>query len=202
PAPPAGPNMIGRAILERAVVHVPDVAKIVRGWTFKEEEHWRLQALAGAIGLRSGLAVPMLRDGAPLGVIGVGRGAPGAFSDNQIALLQTFADQAVIAIEHVRLFKELEARNRDLTATSEILQVISSSPTDVHPVFEAITQNALKLCGAASSLLTTFDGELLHLAALSNVRPETADFLRRRFPQRPDRGAPGGRAILTGARSE
>ena len=85
------------------------------------------------------------------------------------------------------------------TATAEILSVISSSPTDVQPVFDTITQNALKLCGAASSLLTTFDGELLHLAALANVRPGVADSLRRVYPMRPGRGAAGARAILTRA---
>src|SRR5437867_3159545 len=85
------------------------------------------------------------------------------------------------------------------TATAEILSVISSSPTDVQPVFDTITQNALELCGAASSLLTTFDGELLHLAALANVRPGVADSLRRVYPMRPGRGAAGARAILTRA---
>ena len=85
------------------------------------------------------------------------------------------------------------------TATVEILSVISSSPTDVQPVFDTITQNALELCGAASSLLTTFDGELLHLAALANVRPGVADSLRRVYPMRPGRGAAGARAILTRA---
>ncbi len=102
------------------------------------------------------LAVPLLREDSAIGAIAVGRAEPGPFPDNQIALLQTFADQAVIAIENVRLFKELEARNRDLTealeqqtATSEILRVISQSQTDVQPVFETIAAAALRLCGAS-----------------------------------------------------
>ena len=107
------------------------------------------------------LAVPLLRDGRAIGTISVWLpDVPSPFPDSQIALLQTFADQAVIAIENVRLFNELEARNRDLTealeqqtATSEILRVISQSQTDVQPVFDTIAAAALKLCGAAQRLV-------------------------------------------------
>ena len=113
-----------------------------------------------------------MRDGVPIGAIGVGRPEPGPFPQNQITLLQTFADQAVIAIENVRLFKELDARNRELTealeqqtATSEILRVLSRSPTDAQPVFDTIAAAALKLCDASSANVFTFDGKLIHLAA-------------------------------------
>ena len=122
---------------------------------------------------RSILAVPLLREGKAIGGIAVGRPEAGTFPDSQVALLQTFADQAVIAIENVRLFNELDARNRDLTealeqqtATSDILRVISQSPTDVQPVFDTIAAAALKLCGATTVNVFTFDGELIHLAAL------------------------------------
>jgi GAF domain-containing protein/CheY-like chemotaxis protein/anti-sigma regulatory factor (Ser/Thr protein kinase) len=188
----------GRAILTRAVVQISDA--------LQDQASAVLRSEARTGGFRGLLVVPMLRDGEPIGLINVARPEPGRFSDKQVELLQTFADQAVIAIENVRLFKELEARNRDLTealgqqtATSEILRVISGSPTDVQPVFDTITRNALELCGAASSLLTTFDGELLHLAALANVRPGGADFLRRVYPMRPSRDTAGARAILTRA---
>ena len=116
------------------------------------------------IRLRAVVAVPMIHDGRPIGVISVSRGTPGPFADRQIDLLRTFADQAVIAIQNVRLFKELEARNRDLTealeqqtATAEILRVISSSPTDVQPVFETIVASAGRLCAAESAAVYRFE---------------------------------------------
>jgi hypothetical protein len=114
----------------------------------------------------------MLRDGQAIGSLSVGRAVPGAFSDRQIALLKTFADQAVIAIENVRVFQELEARNDELTealghqsATGEILRVISGSPTDAQPVFDTIAQSAARFCEAQFCFVFRFDGELLHFVA-------------------------------------
>ena len=140
------------------------------------------------------------------------RGHHGGGSDGpdllgrQIELLKTFADQAVIAIENVRLFKELEAKNRDLTetleqqtATSEILRVISSSPTDVQPVFDTIGERAEKLCDAAISVVSSFDGELLHLVSLHGVAPAGEDAIRNAFPMRPDDETVSARAVETRA---
>jgi GAF domain-containing protein/CheY-like chemotaxis protein len=196
PMRPSRATTMSRAVLDRAVVHVPDVL----------EDPDYARPVARGIQNRSTLAVPMLRDGDPIGTISVGRLEPQPFTEKQIALLQTFVDQAVIAIENVRLFKELEARNRDLTealeqqtATSEILRVISSSPTDVQPVFDAIAQAALRLCGAASSLVTTFDGELLHLCAQAAIGAEGTDVIRGVYPRRPSEGFATGRAFLTRA---
>src|SRR5262249_57941630 len=132
PLPPSRSSVVAQAILDRAVIHVND---------FEEDAGIPVASreMARAVGHRSLVVVPMVRGDGPIGAISVGRRGPDAtprpFSDSEIALLQTFADQAVIAIENVRLFKELEARNRALTesleqqtATSEILRVISSSP--------------------------------------------------------------------------
>ena len=124
----------------------------------------------------------------------------GPFPDRQIDLLRTFADQAVIAVENVRLFQELEARNRDLeqTATSEILRVISRSPTDVQPVFDVIAASARRLCDGTQAGVLTYDGALVALAALDQFNPEGSESLRRAFPMPPSRGAPPRERSCTG----
>ena len=180
PVRPTRDHGSGRTILKRAVVHIPDV---------EQDPEYRHRGLTRAVGMRSGLYVPMMREREPIGVIMVARAQPGSFSDAQIGLLQTFADQAVIAIENVRLFRELEVRNRDLTetleqqtATGEILRVISSSPTDVQPVFDAVVTNAVRLCGALHSAAVRLDGGLLHLVAHHNWSPEGLATAHRLFP--------------------
>src|SRR5262249_37460807 len=135
------------------------------------------------------------------------------FTDNQIALLQTFAAQAVIAIENVRLFNELQEKNSALTtahaqvtesleqqtATSDILSVISSSPTDLQPVFDAIARSARRLCDAQFCHLLRFDGELLHFVAHHGLTPEGIEAVRRAYPMAPGRGSASARAALSGA---
>src|SRR5262245_3169181 len=146
----------GRSIIERRTIHIEDVA------TLGETDFPKIYRET-----RSLLVTPLVREGVPLGAILVRRVERRAFTERQIELLKTFADQAVIAIENVRLFTELEARNRDLTtaldqqtATSDILKVISSSPTDVQPVFDAIVGAAVRLCHAIQSNVQLFDGQL------------------------------------------
>jgi GAF domain-containing protein/DNA-binding response OmpR family regulator len=194
PRRPARDHSSGRAVLARAVVHIPDTA---------DDPEYE-QAIAAAGGFRSILSVPMLRDGQPVGVINVTRSTPGPFSVAQIALLQTFADQAVIAVENARLFAELEARNRDLTvsleqqtATAEVLRVIAAAQTDAQPVFDTIAANALRLCTASNCAVFRFDGELIHVVALQNVNPEGAEAVRQAYPSPPSRGNATARAILT-----
>jgi GAF domain-containing protein len=133
-------------------------------------------------------------------------GTPRPFTEKQIALLQMFADQAVIAIENVRLFTELEARNSELrvaleqqTATGEILSVISSSPTDVQPVFDTIAESALRLCEGQFCHLFRFDGEMIHFVAHHGLSPEGIEAVRRGYPMRPGRGSAAARAMLSGA---
>jgi GAF domain-containing protein/anti-sigma regulatory factor (Ser/Thr protein kinase) len=151
-------------------------------------------------GFRSILSVPMLSRGEAIGTINVTRATSGAFSDKDIALLQTFADQAVIAIENTRLFEEVQARTKELTeslesetATSDILNVISRSPTDLQPVFDTIAANAVKLCSADRALIYRFDGEFLRLAASYNAPPGLREFIERN-PFHPGRGSTSARA--------
>jgi len=128
------------------------------------------------------VCAPMVRENAAIGVINMMRAAPGSFTDKEVALLKTFADQAVIAIENVRLFKELQTRNAEVTesleqqtATAEILKVISSSPTDVTPVLEVVTQRAAQLCDAPDARLYLIDKDELRyvtgFGALDGARP-------------------------------
>jgi PAS domain S-box-containing protein len=190
-------SVMGRAVLERRTVHVHDLA------TVAEDEFPEGRELARRFGHHTTVATPLLREETPLGAIALFRMVVEPFSDKQLELLRTFADQAVIAIENVRLFTELEAKNRDLTetleqqtATSDILRVISSSPTDVQPVFDAIARSAMRLCDAAYGVIGRYDGQLLHLGAHAQVRAEGVETLRQLFPMRPNRGTTTSRAIL------
>src|SRR5262249_40917864 len=166
PRPANEDTISGRAILRRAVAQVADV-RLVPGYAGSD--------LARVVDYRSIVAVPLLRNRDPIGVIAVARAVTGPFPEPQIALLQTFAEQAVIAIGNVRLFDEVQARTQELTealehqtATSEVLNVITRSPTDAQPVFDAIVQSAARLCEAMFSLVFLYDGDLLRLAATHN----------------------------------
>jgi two-component system NtrC family sensor kinase len=201
PLPPNRGHASGRAILTGRPVHIPDV---------RDDPEYDLHGILGA-GLRSILAVPMLRAGLAIGTITLHTWAtPRPFTDAQIELLKIFADQAIIAIENVRLFTELQAKNQALTeahaqvtealeqqtATSEILRVISSSPTDVQPVFDTIVRSAVRLCDGLFSALFRYDGELIHQVAQHNFSPEALEQLHRTYPTRPTRALGSGRAFL------
>ena len=154
--------VMGRAAVDRRTIHVHDVAAEV------ETEFPESKSLRQINPTRTMLAAPLLREGVPIGVIGIRRLEVRPFTDKQVKLLETFATQAVIAIENVRLFKEIQERNAELrealehqTATSEVLGIISRSPTDVQPVLDAIVESAAKVCGIDDVVLRLRDGNTL-----------------------------------------
>ena len=130
------------------------------------------------IGVRTVLATPLLREGVPIGTIMIRRTEVRPFSEKQIKLLETFADQAVIAIENVRLFKEIQERNAELrealehqTATSEVLSIISRSPTDVQPVLDAIVESAARVCGIDDVVLRLREHDMMTVRAHFGLIP-------------------------------
>src|SRR6516165_6547056 len=198
PLSPGRDTIVGRVLLEGKIAHIPDVL------ADSEYSFSKGQKLGG---FRSVLGVPLLREGTLVGVILLFRRAARPFTEKQIELLTTFADQAVIAIENVRLFDAEKTRTRELTesleyqtATGDILRVISSSPIDVQPVFDTIAANAVRLSGATFSVVIRFDGEMMELVASHKLGDPTGiEALRRAFPRRPDPGGAADRALLNKA---
>ena len=185
----------GCAVLDRAPIHIHDMAG--------ESQYPESWTIAHRLGVHSLLATPLLRDDEAIGSLLIRRQEVRPFSERQIELLKTFADQAVIAIENVRLFDEVQARNRALTesleqqqAMSEILSVISRSPTDVQLVFNTIAESTARLCEAQSAAVFRFDGELIHFAAQHGMAADAEEAQRRPYPMPPGRATATGRSIL------
>jgi GAF domain-containing protein/anti-sigma regulatory factor (Ser/Thr protein kinase) len=190
PAPEFSPTTLGRvggrAILNRETVHVHDLLEASKTDFLDSSE------VVTSTGTRTILSTPMLREGTPIGVINIRRTEVRPFSERQIKLLETFADQAVIAIENVRLFQELTESLEQQTATSEILGVIASSPTDIKPVLDVVTENAARLCNALDAQIWRVEGDRVQFAAQYGSIPSA-----RIEEGRPIiRGVAGGRAIL------
>jgi GAF domain-containing protein/DNA-binding response OmpR family regulator/anti-sigma regulatory factor (Ser/Thr protein kinase) len=148
---------------------------------------------------RTIVAVPLMRNGKPVGVLTLWRHHVEAFTPRQIALVETFADQAVIAIENVRLFNETREALERQTATAAVLKVISESPTDVQPVFDVIAQRAMTLSGARFGGVSRFDGEHIHLVAYHGADPEITEAIKARFPMKPGTDTLTARAVMTRA---
>src|SRR5262249_30703017 len=163
PFRPGRESVTGRALLERTTVQIVDAQ------TDPEYKLSRAQKLGG---YRSMIGAPLLREGTPIGVFGLSRQLVRPFPTKHMALLATFADQAVIAIENARLFEEVQARTRELaeslrqqTATSEVLKIISSSPSDLTPVFEKMLENAIRVCEAEFGIMALLEDGLVRPAA-------------------------------------
>ena len=155
----------GRAMIDRRTIHVHDVLAEI------DTEFPEARTLQQAAGARTVLSTPLLRQGEAIGSIVIRRTEVRPFTDKHIKLLETFADQAVIAIENVRLFQELKESLEQQTATSEILGVIASSPTDVQPVLDVVAENAARLCDATDAVIHRIDGDKLRSGARYGLLP-------------------------------
>ena len=187
-------SLSGRAVLDGLPVHVPDV---LADPEFTQHE---LQKLGG---FRSALAAPLMRDGSPIGSIFLTRAAVDPFTHEEIGLITTFADQAVIAIENTRLLDEVQARTRELqesleyqTATSEVLSVISRAPLNSQKVFETIVETAACLCRADGAVIFKGLGQEYEFVASNNVPREFASYFAEGFRRPAHRGSATGRAMI------
>ena len=199
PMRPTRGSISCRAILDRQIIHIRDL-RLDR----------ELAGFARELGHRSQVSVPLIRNDLAIGVITIGAQAPGGFSDSQIELLKTFAEQAVIAIASAETYRQLEERTAALAtrnseyseqieqqlATIDVLKAMSAALSDTQPVFDLITARARELCGSLASMLYEFDGERLHLRSWGGWDPAAAQDYLRQFPMRPDRRTAVGRTTL------
>jgi GAF domain-containing protein len=179
----------GRAVLEARTIHVADLSE--------SDEYPEGKELARRFGHRTTLTVPLLRDQKAIGGICVRRREVRPFTDKQIAQVQNFADQAVIAIENGRLLNELRESLQQQTATSEVLGVISSSPSELTPVFQTMLANATRICEAKFGTLFRFDGKNFHPAAQFNTPTALLEAQTRRGPFQPPPGSQLDRVMRT-----
>ncbi len=179
-------SVTGRVLLDRQIVHVPDVSRDP-GYTMRE--------FAQKAGFRTALGVPLLRDGNAIGVIILTRSKVLPFTNKQIDLVTTFADQAVIAIENARLFNELQQSLQQQTATADVLKVVSRSTFDLQAILDTLVASAARLCDADTGIIRRCEGETYPVAATFSLTSEQRDQYVR-YSLKPDHGSVFGRAIL------
>ncbi|HKO08046.1 MAG TPA: GAF domain-containing protein [Alphaproteobacteria bacterium] len=175
PPRPGRETLAGRTVLEGQIVHIADVLA---------EPAYKYVDAAKLGGYRTALGVPLVREGVPLGAFALLRHEVRPFTDKQIELVATFADQAVIAIENVRLITETREALEQQTATAEVLQVINASPGDLAPVFDAVLEKALRLCEASFGHVFRYDGVSMHLAASRGMPADEVGWFREWVPDK------------------
>ena len=188
PVAPGRWTLSGRVLAEGRTVRIPDVLA---------DPEYTFTAAAQIAGCRSGLGVPLMREGTPVGVINLWRSEVRPFGEKQIELVTTFADQAVIAIENTRLLNELRQSLEQQTATADVLRVISSSPGELEPVFDSILANATRLCEAKFANLYLREGDAFRTVAMHNMPPAFAEVRSRNPLIQPAPGAALSRLINT-----
>jgi len=169
PVPLSRTSLTGRSAIDRNTIHLADVVPLL------DSEYPGARENILRLGCRAVLAVPLIREGGAYGGIFLYRREPRLFAPDQVALVETFARQAAIAIDNVRLFNETKEALEQQTAVAEILRVISSSPTDVKPVLDAIADRAMELCGASAASIHMTDGNVLRHVASKGESPEEAE---------------------------
>jgi GAF domain-containing protein len=188
-----GPGLaISRSTKSKQVVQIAD---IMADRAYLERDPARIQVVELG-GFRAVLSVPLVKDNEVIGAFNIFRQEPGPFTDKQIALATNFAKQAVIAIENTRLLNELRQSLEQQTATSEVLRVISSSPTNVQPVFDSIAESAVRLCGGQFAFVVRFDGKVMDFASCFGLSAEGLAAFRSMMPMPATEGVAAGRAIL------
>ena len=192
--PGHGVPLIDRMVTDKTAIHTADAAATPGYLDRSDEGAVTAVELAGA---RTALAVPMLKENELIGSFTLYRKDVRPFTDKQIALVQNFAAQAVIAIENTRLLSELRQSLEQQTATADVLRVISSSPGELEPVFQAMLENAVRICDAKFGTLFRYDGNALHLAAQFGTPAEFVEYQRRRGPFRPGTGSIHDRVFKT-----
>jgi len=188
PLPRDAETVTARAIRSAAICHVSDVLA---------DAQYQTKDAARVSGFRGSLGVPMIRDGQVIGAIFVARRQPGLFADSQVQLLRTFADQAVVAIENVRLFNETKEALAQQTATADVLKVISRSTFDLQTVLNALIESATRQCNADQGTITRKIGEAFFRSAAYGYSSEYTDYMRE-TPVQMDRGSVAGRALVNG----
>ena len=183
---PGRDTVTGRTLLERQTVQIADITT---------DPEYALSAAASVGKIRTVIGVPVLRQGDPMGVMQLARSRNEPFTERQIELIGTFADQAAIAIENARLLNELKQSLEQQTATANVLDVISRSAFDLHAVFKAVAESSVRLCGADRAFIFRFDGELLRMVVAFNSSPEFEDWIAQ-HPIRPGKHSGAARAAL------